>query len=330
MTAHRRLVTAATVRQVRAVGKLNRLASRSDATVRVALQTVLRSLPDQPTPHSAPLLARIVAHVVHELGRQLRSGMRGGLIDLAAWGYLEAARMVTARAKGRLKVRRAEDERTDLYRTLIIDPPDASFLSALVGPAPDRLTSIVAPDRAAGLIWQGIAAGQDRKKIAASLTDLFGGYAVAARRVARTEGLRVATATQLAASEQVSELIPAYQIVAVLDSRTRPEHRARNGTIYYRNPRPGQLGFDVMPHPPIDPGGVIAYNCRCILIPVFETADVMATPDPDSMADWWSGASEPEREVVAGATRLELTRRELGREPSWFDLIDASGHLIAP
>ncbi len=140
----------------------------------------------------------------------------------------------------------------------------------------------------------------------------------------------MATATQLAASEQISELIPAYQINAVLDSRTRPEHRARNGTIYYRNPKGEQLGFDSMPHPPIEADGSIAYNCRCFLTPVFEAADVLAAPDPDSMADWFGSAPMQDRETVAGAGRLEIARRELGYEPSWFDLIDSTGHLVAP
>lgn len=66
-----------------------------------------------------------------------------------------------------------------------------------------------------------------------------------------------------------------WQILSMLDSRVRPKHAERHGRIYYYNPRPerGERGMDEMPNPPYESakdGGVMAWNCRCSLAPVFE------------------------------------------------------------
>lgn len=150
------------------------------------------------------------------------------------------------------------------YSSLVIQPPSVEELLRVVGPAPARLSKLFDTDRLTNTVWQGIAQGKDRRAIANDLQKLLSRDAVAARRVARTEGLRVATHTQLAVSEQLADVITGYQILATLDSRTRPEHRARHGTIYHRNPKPGEKGFDQMPHPPIEETGKVAYNCRCL------------------------------------------------------------------
>ena len=55
-----------------------------------------------------------------------------------------------------------------------------------------------------------------------------------------------------------------FQIHAILDSRTRPAHRERDKTVYYKNPRYGNLGFDQMPNPPLEADGSTAFNCRCV------------------------------------------------------------------
>jgi SPP1 gp7 family putative phage head morphogenesis protein len=138
----------------------------------------------------------------------------------------------------------------------------------------------VDPQDASRVVLDGISRGQDRRQIGKELETLFGGWEVAARRVARTEGARVATALQLAASEEIPGLVIGYAVMAVLDSRTRPEHRKRSGTVFYRNPKPGQKGFGEMPRPPMEPDGTIAHQCRCFLSPVFPTD----TPDDLSLA----------------------------------------------
>ena len=107
------------------------------------------------------------------------------------------------------------------------------------------------------------------KQIAADLTDVFDGYAGAARRVARTAGLQVATQTQLAVSEQIPDMVAGYELNTVLDERVRPEHRAAHGRRFYRVPKAGQRGMNEMPQPPIW-GGQVAWNCRCFLVPIIE------------------------------------------------------------
>lgn len=88
-------------------------------------------------------------------------------------------------------------------------------------------------------------------------------------RVAAAESVRVAHQAQFETWEQLGDVIVGYQINAVRDNATRPAHFQRHGTIYYRDPQPGQLGFNQMPHPPREADGTIAHNCRCFLTPVF-------------------------------------------------------------
>jgi hypothetical protein len=92
----------------------------------------------------------------------------------------------------------------------------------------------------------------------------------AVARVVMAEGVRAAHHVQVATWEQLGEVVVGYQVNAIRDQRTRPAHLARHGTVYYRNPRRGQLGFDQMPHPPLEADGTMAHNCRCFLTPVFD------------------------------------------------------------
>lgn len=334
-TPHRRLVTAATRRQVRANNRVQAIADRMAVIVRRHLRTLLRTLPD-PSPMTAHQTAAHVRAAVLILARELAPLLARGLTATARWGHARTAALLTARVAGRLPVRRVRvaregpfDDPADDYESWLIDPPEFDVIRRLVGPAPDELTRLLDPQDAADVVWQTIAAGGDRRAMAADLERLFGGYEGSARRIARTEGLRVATAAQLTASEQIADLIPAYQVLSVGDERVRPEHRKRHGTIYYRNPGPGQLGFDVMPQPPIDmPGSRLAHNCRCFIIPVLQEDDVEPWPDPGTMAPWFDGASAADRRAVAGGDRLAAARAALGREPSWLDLIDRTGELL--
>ncbi len=219
--------------------------------------------------------AHLVKTAVLHLKRKLPEMLGRGLIALAQRYHLRAAQILTAKEKHILR----EDWWGDLknlaseYANLIIQPPSADWLRQLVGPAHSRLTTLINPDDAAAQVYAGISRGWDRRAIAKDLERIFGGFEVSARRIARTQGLAVATQTQLAASESIPDEVIGYEISAVLDERTRPEHRKRDGTRYYRHPKAGQKGFDVMPQPPVDPGGKLAHNCRCFLIPLIAGVD---------------------------------------------------------
>lgn len=281
---HVRLVTVLAKRRLKTEWHAARLAGTLN---RLVTQAAADALPaDAPLhPLAGFRLADHAAAVARRLQHALRSQLAHGLADLAGLTHAQTARTLTARVRGRLPVRPVKREAwTDYladYDTWVIDPPTPDLIARLVGPAPDYLTRLIDPQRAARAVYDGIAAGHDRRRIAADLEELFGGYATSAKRVARTWGIKVATDTQLAASEQIPDLVRGYQILAVLDLNTRPEHYKRSGTVYLRNPGPGQLGMDVMPRPPMDwtpAGWKMAWNCRCVPAPVFghETPDELA------------------------------------------------------
>lgn len=152
----------------------------------------------------------------------------------------------------------------------LIEPPSAFEIAMIVGPAPSKLTKLFDVDRVTGRVWSGISQGKNRVEIAKDLRVMLNNDRVTCRRVARTEGGRVATQVQLSVSEQLKDEVIGYQIHAVPKTLySRPLHLLRSGTIYYRHPRPGQLGFDRMPQPPVEADGTIEFNCRCWLSPVW-------------------------------------------------------------
>ena len=288
MTRHRKIIDASLRRHLSAVYRTERLAGAVGQLARAALRYALRQLPDQLTAfnvrHVADLIRGIVARLRHVAGYLIAVRLKG----LAEWGHLAMARVLTTGAKRELAKTEESVVTEDLldYLKMIIRPPSQWFLKQVVGRAPDLLTRLIDPQAASDIVLQGVAEGFDRTKIAKNLTQVFGGFETSARRVARTEGLRVATQTQLSASEEIPELIRGYQILSVLDARVRPDHRARHGTIYHREPKGDQLGFDVMPQPPIDqPGNVLAWNCRCFLAPVFSMEEANSDDVRGMLAD---------------------------------------------
>lgn len=248
-----------------ALTRADRLGGSLAVLVRAHLATALEALPERPGHHDAEPVRRAVVHAVRRLAPLLAARLRHGLLQTAQREHLLTARQLTRAARGRSPVHEGLLD----YLRLIIRPPPLWWLEALVGFAPPALTRLIDPDRASAAVLQGIAAGKDRRAIAADLTDAFGGYESAARRVARTEGLRAATQAQLHASESIPELVIGYEIDSVLDNRVRPEHAKRHGQRFYRHPRKGQRGLNEMPQPPLEADGRLAHNCRCYIRPLF-------------------------------------------------------------
>jgi hypothetical protein len=131
-----------------------------------------------------------------------------------------------------------------------------------------KLTRLANPDTLAARIGALMQAGESIQKIAREIRPLVQGVQTSARRVARTAGLFIAHEAELATYEGLAEMIEGYTIHAVRDHATRPEHLKRDGTKYYRNPKPGQRGLDEMPRPPREADGTWAFNCRCWLSPL--------------------------------------------------------------
>lgn len=151
---------------------------------------------------------------------------------------------------------------------MLIEPIKRSVLERIVlggAVAISRLMQTVKhafnPQRVADILVRDISDGKDRRAQIASLRNELAMPRAAAKRTVRTEGIRVATESNMAAYEELGDITIGYAIHAVLDEVTRPEHRARNGTIYYKYPVGGQKGINEMPRPPVEPDGSVAYNC---------------------------------------------------------------------
>ena len=247
---------AAIVRAARMGGALARL-------IRAARIACCEALPATIGPHD---LIRVRGHVEAATGhlqRVLAFRFRAMLMASAEREHYLSAVEFT-RLSRKVKV---EEGWVD-YLKLIIPAPALDFLESIVGPLWRRVVGTINPQRASDTVLQGIAAGKNRKQIADDLEEVFGGYERSARRVARDEGLRVATQAQLAVSEQIPDLIAGYSINSVLDERVRPEHRKRHGHKFYRNPGRGQKGLNECPQPPVEADGTWAYGCRCFLVPI--------------------------------------------------------------
>ena len=166
----------------------------------------------------------------------------------------------------------ADDDEPEIDTFALLFPaPDAGWVDSVVYSSgwQTRIASALAPASAlASAIAGGMALGRTREEIVQDLLPVVQGVEHVARRIARTEGMRVAQSVQMATHAELGDLVIGYQIHALLDERTRPEHRKRNGTIYYAHPVGDQLGYDQMPDPPHEADGSLAWNCRCYLTPV--------------------------------------------------------------
>lgn len=128
----------------------------------------------------------------------------------------------------------------------------------------DRLgnaTKAASAKTLAPILIQSFSLGRTPRQVAQDLLPLVDGIQSTARRIARTEGIRIANESGMEADDALGSLLIGKQILAQLDQNTRPKHRARHGTVYYKNPKRGQKGYDEMPRPPIDPDGSTQWNC---------------------------------------------------------------------
>lgn len=123
---------------------------------------------------------------------------------------------------------------------LLIQAPSARFiLDAVFGSGwRERfaaLSSLASPDAMAQTVSNGLLFGRLPAEIARDLLPMVEQVRSSAKRVARTETLRVAHAAQMQAHEQLGDLVVGYQIHATLDERTRPKHAARSGRVWFKD-----------------------------------------------------------------------------------------------
>ena len=139
---------------------------------------------------------------------------------------------------------------------------------------------------------------------------------------------------------QVYDSIPAdvigFQVLGILDNRIRPTHRARHGTIYYKNPGAGRPGFSQMPNPPLEADGSYAYNCRCTLVPVFKGDDTKARdirgrviPNARVFSEWFDRQKERARIAIVGVKRYKAAKdKKNGGTPNWTDFLNPKNGLL--
>lgn len=162
----------------------------------------------------------------------------------------------------------------DLLIDAILPPLDADAVRRVVYGSGwlqtiQQLTKLASPESLAAQIAGAVQAGQTVQQIASTIRPFVQGVQTSARRVARTAGLWVAHQAELDVYRGLeNDVIAGYTVRAVLDSRTRPEHRARDGQQFWCRPSGGQKGLSEMPRPPREKDGSWAFNCRCFLAPI--------------------------------------------------------------
>ena len=195
-------------------------------------------------------------------------------------------------------------------------------------------------DALAAELVTGFAQGEAVEALRRRIQPLVQGIQSSARRIARTEGCRVAETLQRRSWSYLEPMMTGVQVLAVLDQNTRPEHAARNGKVFFRSAADGSPTMDQLPTLPDAP------NCRCWSTPVlkppeefendpavksaFANASGAGIPDPGTYDQWFAGADEARRKLAVGSRRYNAMREVLAgqRDPEWTDFIDAEGKLL--
>lgn len=246
--------------------------------------------------------------------------------------------------------KRMEDQEwVEFCRQYIFPPPSAEKVDQIIHRTvagqvwTERLDTlshqIDSFDRLAQTLTTAYSQGASREEIAAQVKPHVRGIASSARRIARTEGLRIATAVQREQYDSLGDMLAGVQIIATLDENTRPHHAARNGTVYWsdRRKRPSIVQLPVLPDEP---------NCRCFDSPVlkepaefkndpalraeFANAAGDMIPDPGVYTQWFDRADRGRRMMAVGARRYQSMEKQLAglRQPQWSDFINGEGKLM--
>jgi hypothetical protein len=235
------------------------------------------------------------------------------------------------------------DAQRDFFHALLFPPPPEAVVKEIVYASgwSARLgaeTSLAAPRDVAAAVLRSITSGQSIRDLAKDLLPIVDNVRATARRVARDETMRVMHTMQRDAELQIDDLVVGRQVFAVDNGHSptsRPEHKKRHGTIYYKKPGPGQHDISECPNPPYEADGTLAYNCRCWTSAVLVDPDTIAgepvpagTLDLEMTADWFDDAPERDQRIAVGVERHTAVKWALGRKPGWRDFIGPAGELL--
>lgn len=357
------------VNQARTLAHADAIADGIDAKVVRLWKRALRLIALKPLPvdvrtQLGAILRKIQTLAIKGLDKGLREIVKQAHTAAREEVLAEAPRAVIATA-----LTLAAPARPDLTEARRLNPEQRAQVEAQLFPAldHDETTAIITrptagttwqariaaqsglapPEQLANIVIQGISQGQTIQAMARTMLPAVQGVRTSARRVARTEGMRVAHEARMDCYAGLGDLVAGYQIHSTMDWRVRPHHAARNGTVYYVRPKPGQQSTAHMPRPPLEEDGTVAHNCRCYLTPVLDVdPDIESNPaaralfvdndhklvqDPNVYSDWFANASDQERRWAVGARRLSAITAGLpaGQAPTWAHFIDpTTGQLL--
>lgn len=292
------------------------------------------------------LQSAVIVNATESLMEDTGPGDRPGILELILRSMGGDEQTIEARIRSLLSPGISVNEKKDVYLDYLFPPPPPAVVDEIVyAPVNGRTweqrlegatRTSATPAQLADVVAQGMAQGKSQRQIAKDLLPVVDGVRSSARRIARTEALRVAGQIQERAWNGLGDMVVGLQVRNPLDERTRPAHRLRHGTIYYKDPKPGQKSLAEAPHPPVEPDGTLAYNCRCVMVPELATPDYLDDAakklfadkpsfrnDPATYAEWFANADEKSRRLAVGTRRYEAARAVTGAErPSYHVFVD--------
>jgi hypothetical protein len=164
----------------------------------------------------------------------------------------------------------AEDQK-DIFADLLFPPPSKETLDRVINQPVQGVTwrdrlegatrTSATPEKLMAILSQGFSQNKSPREIAKDLLPAVDGVRSSARRIARTESMRVSHGVAEESWKGMGDLVIGFQVHATLDQNTRPWHAARNGQVHFKEPKGSQLGMDQCPHPPLEADGSMAWNC---------------------------------------------------------------------
>lgn len=203
------------------------------------------------------------------------------------------------------------------------------------------------PRKLADILIKGISTGENRVQIAQKLRNELGATKAQAKRMARTEGARVATESNMAAFDAMGDFVIGYMIHATPNPDSRSWHKHRSGTVYHKHPIGRQKGMAQLPRPPMEaqdvnerPAGTpaTAWNCLCYVSPLFEAIDNMPeipvtaqnkiVPSASVYANWFASTTEKLKRRAVGSRRYDLVTKKYGEDVSYYHFIDPDTSVL--
>lgn len=264
------------------------------------------------------------------------------IVDLLPYGFAETP---TEPVAGK---RLPDDQWAAFLRENVFEPPSREKVSDFIHRKingkdwQERFTElsrkIADPDKLMNTLATQYAQGMTQDQMARNVRSQVQGIASSARRIVRTEGLRIANEAHRETYKQLGSLMSGVQILATLDENTRQHHASRNGMIYWNDGRK-KPHISELPQLPDEP------NCRCFDVPVlkppaefendpairaeFSNAAGNAIPDPSVYTQWFERADGGRRRMAVGVKRYNTVQTLLQRKPEWTDFIDENGKLLS-